>query len=1167
MGDTTLLVALPFLQQWSGSKLTVNVLLLPRKTPLKPLITGAPPFATANFKLTIHIQSGTEQLPISGTANYATESIPIVPTAEPVLKSLVTLFPVDPAAGGATRDVTNRVRKYAPLTYQEIAGSAPRRPGLLVTDRSYGCAINYKRRPYRPLPPNPIMSWGKIFAICLRNYDLAKAAGLIRRLSIDISDLTILKNGGYLWVTLASDGDGGGLMDIPGGFKTYAARIPHLAAARDLFTPLLLPVTSEPTSLDYDEIFSELADYDDGWAKAVHCTQPRQMDPLSEKHDGSRPVKEVGILLGWDDEQVTAWMHRQMAPDPLKFDSPLGVQGYRVDVRVAGDASWISLAKASGPLSVPGVQLGPFDGELHVEVHPTQPDGIKTGDFWLPMYMTAWVGGSLVSMDLDRLRLAGIENPTPLQIQGINPGISLLYGKTYEFRVRFMDQTGGGPDVLSSPRIQGPSPIASQLFQRWICPLRPRVEEDVEDETGQADPANPPAKLTIYRPLLHSPAVLCTGAYTDPMASLLQDIPVSKTEHREPGLPDPDVDRVYIIVEVKALRQDPIAPDGFMQIMDTTRSFPQDRKAPLILDLNWQEVHNASLLSSPAAGPLSLPRARLVRLRISSLCRDEPQLVYFGSQDVRSGPPVEVLMRMDSTGESDLLIPIEPSKTFCALYMQPDHPVDPVSSDAQSAAGTVIEKPPDIGSRISTALEIPNDDLSFHARPGRRIVFACSSSLHYVIGPDRASITFSSQSDLALRWLVVIKLTLNRDWSWDGLSQITLERDSVTVETLTLPGDVNSDALKFPDRSQTDLVLIDAIDPRPADGDLPRELYVKYRVSWTYQGTAAAAPPPLDFEIDLPVTTPPPQLPKIASAGIALSEYNRAPDYSTSEPRRRVLWIELAEPVKDHRDAYFGRVLAYAPDPLLAGTSFDATPKLEALLPIDPEPVRRIVQGQSNDSAGLSAMQRLIPSSDPLHWALPLPPGMNENSPELFGLFTYELRVGHANNIWSTAQGRFGPPVRVVGLQHPPPPLLCTVLRTATFILVSAPFALPINNRRITLPKNLASAIWVMLYAQATQMDGADRRNVLIATAPAIGIPHHAVSPVGEAVFDLERDVFPVLEALGLSRKAPLSVLAVELMPQGDPQRIRVEKPLTRDLGLQRILRSSNLEMVPGTCP
>jgi hypothetical protein len=89
--------------------------------------------------------------------------------------------------------------------------------------------------------------------------------------------------------------------------------------------------------------------------------------------------------------------------------------------------------------------------------------------------------------------------------------------------------------------------------------------------------------------------------------------------------------------------------------------------------------------------------------------------------------------------------------------------------------------------------------------------------------------------------------------------------------------------------------------------------------------SAASQPYPLDCR--LPVTTPPAQVLKIVSTGIAESEYQRNPEYSETGLRRRYLWVEFDQPIADPEDAPFGRVLAYGPDPLLAASlSFRASP-------------------------------------------------------------------------------------------------------------------------------------------------------------------------------------------------------------------------------------------------
>jgi hypothetical protein len=207
-------------------------------------------------------------------------------------------------------------------------------------------------------------------------------------------------------------------------------------------------------------------------------------------------------------------------------------------------------------------------------------------------------------------------------------------------------------------------------------------------------------------------------------------------------------------------------------------------------------------------------------------------------------------------------------------------------------------------------------------------------------------------------------------------------------------------------------------------------------VTPNFKAGLTTSDPPKKLTVDLPKTVRPTQTPVIASAGIALSPYQASGDYSSTTPRQRVLWIEFAEPLADATDAYFGRVLGYGPDPLLAfGPSISpdalAADVTEPPISLDPEPVRVIAPGQTADTAGLDAMTQLVPALPQLgpggkpqpirHFLLPMPPGITPDSPELFGFWTYELRVGHAGtglSNWSTAQARFGRPLRVAGMQH-----------------------------------------------------------------------------------------------------------------------------------------------------
>jgi hypothetical protein len=69
------------------------------------------------------------------------------------------------------------------------------------------------------------------------------------------------------------------------------------------------------------------------------------------------------------------------------------------------------------------------------------------------------------------------------------------------------------------------------------------------------------------------------------------------------------------------------------------------------------------------------------------------------------------------------------------------------------------------------------------------------------------------------------------------------------------------------------------------------------------------------------------------------------------------------------------------------------------------------------------------------------------------------------------------------------------------------------------------------------------------------------VAPYGAAAWTKE-EISTTLARLSFPASAPLSCLAVELLPNGEP----VADPLGTDLGTQRILRTSPLSPVPDVC-
>jgi hypothetical protein len=233
----------------------------------------------------------------------------------------------------------------------------------------------------------------------------------------------------------------------------------------------------------------------------------------------------------------------------------------------------------------------------------------------------------------------------------------------------------------------------------------------------------------------------------------------------------------------------------------------------------------------------------------------------------------------------------------------------------------------------------------------------------------------------------------------------------------------------------------------------------------------------------------------------------------------------------------------------------------------------------------------------PTHYLLPLPPGLHAESPELFGFFTYEFRVGHTTRIWCTAQGRFGHPLRLSGVQHPAPPLKAIVERTPAGLTVTAPHAVAVFEGRNVTSRPPKTELWAMLYAQVHQADARQRRNVLLAEgrldltrsqqvnigrflAERAALPIKAFNslavnldhaPTG-AFRWTEVEIRQLLALFNLPADTPVSVLAVEMMPRYDQYILFSDeiapavRPLSRELGQYRILRTSPLVAAPEVC-
>ena len=101
-------------------------------------------------------------------------------------------------------------------------------------------------------------------------------------------------------------------------------------------------------------------------------------------------------------------------------------------------------------------------------MEPTPSALNGAAQFWLPLYFAQWRGIQLgVRDDLPRLLAGGVAAgkstaPTKSAFAAVDvPGAPrLLYGTTYQFRVRLADLTGAGPGPsqkpAAEPRRSGP---------------------------------------------------------------------------------------------------------------------------------------------------------------------------------------------------------------------------------------------------------------------------------------------------------------------------------------------------------------------------------------------------------------------------------------------------------------------------------------------------------------------------------------------------------------------------------------------------------------------------------------------------------------------------------------------------------------------------------------
>lgn len=537
----------------------------------------------------------------------------------------------------------------------------------------------------------------------------------------------LYRRGGWLWVAPHASGDFANDLAL---LALYAARIAPLAndAPRALYAPMLFLVDRDDFKLD--DVLRDAERYDHGFARMVHGAQGD-----APQAGGGEP--RDAIRLAWDDEQIARWFTRQVAADT---GATMGTAGFRVNVHPAGDVGgWHLLQRmqSNGPLQLGAVGLRAFDSEGMVEVVPAQVSPARPGQYWMPAYFTAWRGASMVLTDTSLARLMqplpGEAAPDPrfasLQLDRekvFSPlddkAVVLRYGQRYDFRVRLVDLTCGGPavdDPTPEPPDADAHVVATVAFRRNRPPGAVIVLQ--APERGRAT-------LAIEKPRLSFPEIIFASLVEENSvidalrAARLADATAGL--QREPGLPDPDVVSVDITLEVRALGGE---HDTWHVLYSTTRAFAD---AVLKIPLAFQDH---AVLTDFAAGPfadgdaLPMPTARDLRLRLTAIGRADSD--YFASDTARTGVTTSVEVRIDAA-------------TAATLF----------GTREDSLLGFFCRSPPDDSStppavqRLAQELGLHNQGLALAGQAGRRTVFAATAALRHTLSPECSNITFRLKS-------------------------------------------------------------------------------------------------------------------------------------------------------------------------------------------------------------------------------------------------------------------------------------------------------------------------------------------------------------------------------------------------------------------------------------
>lgn len=1325
---------LTFPQRAEAGKLHVNILLIPRN--INPLLSMdamdplnnpspvLPVFADTTAAFSAMIINSLDGLPLVANLSFQRSALLIDPVSSSrsvwealklqiqssdglIIDDTETSDPKNTAEKSLKDYEKVQIKKYLPETYRSSFNFTKARTRYAVTDDEYQCAVKNKSSDVDKKTNREKISWGKAVALCLRNPLLAEKAGLIYHAVIDISG-GVFDEGGWLYFDFDAASDFASVSKNQ--IKQYAARIPALknVPERVLFAAVQFPVSTGAVinAAGYDEIIREAIVYDDGFAKIVHANQPVNDYLLEEKDTSNPPQKDIGIRLGWDDEQITIWQNRQLRQKEenteLTVDAPLGVFSYCIDAKSAADPNWLSQNSILAPdgiiIQQGNIQIASAGKilELGCEVQATSHGDSKKDGFWLPMYFTNWMGKTLALPDKDaedinrltaanttvtenrytdpsyyinELKMNAVDankavdnyrknntiNTIPKKtfhpyVQNPSQELSLVYGNTYNFRIRLMDITGGTPPVTGKSLHGAQKPVATILFKRHTGagPLNILNVQETLDKNPSPTKTNPLTDvskieniitennpvLTIERPKLAYPAVLFTNKYKAPDAvtrlkEILQNLPPGLQKKAVSiGLPDPDVNSFKVKVEINSLEMDNAlsesGKESYVKLYEKTYDFSNDFDKAFDLKIIYRDFQQLTFdesFAEPAEDDeLILPTARHIRLTFIPLIDVED--VTYADESIKFGKTVILKSYKESENEGSLVSPID--EGVKAMYLLPENDGHTSPAILSRQKQSVKSSTPVELSRIADALNVIASNLTLEGQKGERVQFGCSKLMRHSLAPDSSSVNFSSLAEIFNHWVVAVQYTLNRDWSWDGLEvesfsvyrKMRFESEAAfgikeMVGTINVSRTANINSLQNAQRDHSMLIFLDAFDPKKVNGVFPEEVFLSYSIEPNLKPGMGNTENLDPVTVHLPVTIIPHQVPKLISAGVALSPYKEDSKYTSTITREKFLWLEMEESVKDPNDTYYIRVLTNAPDPMLCRVDESILFNMpeDPPLNINPEKIRTIIPGMDNDFAGIGAMQEMIPEQKPgaRFYMVPLPQGLHASSDELFGFFTYEIRIGHKKELWSTAQARYGRPLKVNGVQHPAPALICSASRRkykplpalpqVNELVITAPFANAVLNGKNVAAIPPQTSLWCFLYAQVKQADGKAYRNILLDSREMIykkvKLQNDEGNRYGLTKFN-QYEISDMLRKIGLPVSSSLSVLCVEMFPLENKWRItktqnkfysvsdskqdetdnssgidsnRIKyNPLVEGLGKFRIYRTSALAAVENIC-